>query len=155
MKKALLSVLLLLVLTGLAIAQTDKPLLMRKPTLSKTQIVFVFAGDLWMVPREGGEAERLTTGAGTETDPIFSPDGSMVAFTGEYDGNIDVYIVPASGGVPKRLTYHPSADQAVGWTRDGKRVVFRSGRNSNMPAPKLFTIAVDGVFPEELPLPMG
>ncbi len=155
MKKALLSLLLLLALTGIALAQSDTPMLMRRPTLSKTQIVFVYAGDLWIVPRQGGEAERLTTGTGTETDPIFSPDGSMIAFTGEYDGNVDIYTVPASGGVPQRLTYHPGVDQVVGWSRDGKRLIFRSGRNSNMPTPKLFTVAVDSVFPEEIPLPMG
>ena len=56
---------------------------------------------------KGGEASRLTTGVGAERSPLFSPDGTTVAFTGEYDGNVDVYIVPAAGGVPKRLTYHP------------------------------------------------
>src|SRR5579862_8396425 len=101
-------------------------LLFRKPALSRTQIVFSFAGDLWSVPREGGEARRLTTSPGIETDPVFSPDGSQIAFTGEYDGNVDVFVMPASGGVPKRLTYHPGRDEVVGWTPDGKRVLFRS-----------------------------
>jgi len=109
---------LLLGATALCHAANDK-FLAQHPTLSKTQIVFSFAGDLWSVPRDGGDAIRLTTGAGNETDPMFSPDGAMVAFTGEYDGNVDVFVVPASGGVPKRLTYHPGADQVMGWTPDG------------------------------------
>src|SRR5947209_13494598 len=96
----------------------DKPLLLRHPTVSRTQIVFGFANDLWSVSRDGGDATRLTTGPGMEADPIFSPDGSQIAFTGEYDGNVDVFVIPASGGTPKRLTYHPAADRAIGWTPD-------------------------------------
>jgi tricorn protease len=137
-------------------AQTEKPLLLQKPTLSRTQIAFSYAGDLWIVNREGGEARRLTTGSGVETDPIFSPDGGTIAFTGEYDGNVDVYAVAASGGVPRRLTYHPGPDNALGWTPDGKRVLFASTRNSSSPRfMRFFTISVEGGFPTELPLPMG
>ena len=108
-------------------AESGKNLLLRKPALSRTQIVFSYAGDLWSVPREGGEARRLTAGPGVETDPVFSPDGSQIAFTGEYDGNVDV-CRGRSGGVPKRLTYHPGQDAAVGWTPDGKRILFVSSR---------------------------
>jgi tricorn protease len=137
-------------------AQTERPLLLQKPTLSRTQIAFSYAGDLWIVNREGGDARRLTTGSGVETDPIFSPDGGTIAFTGEYDGNVDVYTVAASGGVPRRLTYHPGPDNALGWTPDGKKVLFGSTRNSSSPRfMRLFTISVEGGFPTELPLPMG
>jgi tricorn protease len=129
------------------------PLLLRDPSVSHTQIVFQFAGSLWIVGREGGDARRLTTG-GHERHPIFSPDGSLVAFTGEYDGNPDVYLVPASGGVPRRLTYHPGPDGALGWTPDGKQVLFRSSRASfTGGAPRLFTMPIDGAFPAEVPLP--
>src|SRR5438477_12707394 len=74
-------------------AGADEPLLLQKPTLSKTHIVFAYAGDLWSVPREGGDAVLLTSGSGNETDPAFSPDGKRVAFTGDYDGNVDVFVV--------------------------------------------------------------
>src|SRR5262249_19012606 len=112
--------------------------------------------DLWIVKREGGEAQRLTTGPGVETDPIFSPDGKQIAFTGEYEGNTDVYVVPADGGVPKRLTYHPGIDRAVGWTPDSKKVLFQSARNSYSRFTRLFTIpAAGGGLPEEVPLPMA
>src|SRR6516165_3845339 len=124
---------------GLVLAG-EGPLLLRKPALSKTQIVFSYAGDLWSVPREGGDAKRLTTSPGVETDPVFSPDGTMIAFTGEYDGNQDVFVMPAAGGVPKRLTWHPGLDSAVGWTQDGKRVLFVSDRTQEADGAKLFTI---------------
>jgi tricorn protease len=131
------------------------PLLLRDPTLSRTAIVFCYAGDLWSIPREGGEARRLTTGPGIETMPHFSPDGSQIAFTGEYDGNTDVYVMPAEGGVPRRLTWHPEADETVGWTPDGKRVLFSSHRSSGTDAIQLFTIPLDGSFPDALPLPIA
>ena len=111
-------------------SDTAPPLLLQRPAISRTQIVFVYGGDLWIVGRDGGDARRLTTGLGIETDPAFSPDGSQIAFTGEYDGNVDVYVVPAAGGVPRRLTWHPAADVVVGWTPDGKRILFRSNRDS-------------------------
>src|SRR5438132_9110998 len=116
MKKTVLVLLLLLLTVSVCFGQASDTLLMRNPTLSKTQIVFAYAGDLWIVSRDGGEATRLTTGVGIETDPLFSPDGTTIAFTGEYDGNVDVYTVPAAGGVPKRLTYHPGVDRVAGWT---------------------------------------
>src|SRR5947209_19653713 len=115
---------------GVSYAASNPPLLLQKPTLSKTQIAFVYAGDLWTVPREGGDARRLTTGPGIETNPFFSPDGSTIAFTGEYDGNIDIYTVPAEGGVPKRLTWHPAPDTVLGWSPDGKKILFSSPRES-------------------------
>lgn len=133
----------------------QQPTLYQKPTLSKTHIVFVYAGDLWSVPRDGGDAVRLTAGVGIETDPKFSPDGTKVAFTGEYDGNIDVYVVPAAGGVPKRVTYHPSPDQVVAWTPDGAKILFRSQRESYSRLARLYTVAADGGFPELVQLPMA
>lgn len=155
MKRALGVLAVAFVLATGALAQADKPLLLQKPTISRTQIAFVCAGDLWVAPREGGDARRLTTGTGIETDPLFSPDGSMIAFTGEYDGNVDVYAVSAAGGDPRRLTHHPGADVVAGWTIDGKSVLFRSGRNSYSRFARLFTISTEGGFPVELPLPMA
>ncbi|HEX4769663.1 MAG TPA: PDZ domain-containing protein [Bryobacteraceae bacterium] len=140
--------------TASACAATG-PFLFRDPALSKTTIVFSYSGDLWSVPRDGGQAVRLTTGIGIETSPYFSPDGSMIAFRGEYDGNKDVFVMPAKGGVPKRLTWHPGQDDAVGWTPDGNRVLFASDRSTANDGAKLFTVPVDGGFPEELPFPIA
>src|SRR5262245_61536959 len=128
---------------------------LQQPTVSKTTIVFVHAGDLWSVAREGGQAKRLTTGPGRELSPYFSPDGTQVAFTGEYDGNVDVYVMPATGGVPKRLTWHPAADTVLGWTPEGRKILFTSNRSSYSRFSRLFTVSLEGGLEDELPLPMG
>src|SRR5437667_5244998 len=138
---------LFLISAALCLAESEKPILFRKPTVSRTQIVFSYAGDLWTVAREGGNATRLTAAPGVETDPLFSPDGSQIAFTGQYDGNTDVYVMPAAGGSPKRLTYHPGADVAVDWTPDGKQVMFRSSRDSASRFNRLYTLPVEGGVP--------
>jgi tricorn protease len=136
-------------------AQGEKPLLVQKPTINHTQIVFSYAGDLWSVSRNGGDAVRLTSSVGVETDPYFSPDGKEIAFTGQYDGNTDVYVMPATGGVPQRLTWHPAGNVVRGWTPDGRKVLFMSHRTSDVDAPKLFTITKTGGVAEALPLPSG
>jgi len=88
----LLLVLVFLLSVSLAKAQSSNTaLLLRKPTVSRTQIAFSYGGDLWIVDRNGGEARRLTIDVGIESDPYFSPDGAWIAFTGEYDGNEDVF----------------------------------------------------------------
>ncbi|HEY2393706.1 MAG TPA: PDZ domain-containing protein [Candidatus Angelobacter sp.] len=155
MKKCISSLVILFVAACTVNAHAAGPLLMQTPTLSKTHIAFAYAGDLWLVPREGGEARLLTSGSGTKSNPVFSPDGSMIAFTGDYDGNVDIYVMPSAGGVPKRLTYHPAVDEVVGWSPDGKSVLFRSSRNSYSRFNRLFTISLDGGLPHELPLPMA
>src|SRR5262249_2711813 len=147
--------LLSLALTVSLRAADGPPLLLQKPTLSKTHIVFAYAGDLWSVPRAGGSAVRLTSGVGNETDPVFSPDGTQIAFTGEYDGNIDVFVVPAAGGVPRRLTWHPAPDSVLGWTPDGKRIIFTSPRTAYSRFNELFTVPAEGGVEEKLPLPSG
>src|SRR5579862_5889862 len=139
-----------------ATAQSNPSLLLRFPTVSKTQIVFNYADDLWIVGREGGDARRLTSGIGIEALPFFSPDGSMIAFTGEYDGNRDVYVVPAGGGVPRRLTYHPADEYVAGWTPDGKKILFNSWSNSFMHfEDQLYTVPVEGGLPTQVPLPIA
>ncbi|GAC1331181.1 MAG: hypothetical protein NVSMB15_05370 [Steroidobacteraceae bacterium] len=98
---------------------------------------------------------RLTSGVGLESAPLFSPDGSTIAFTGEYDGNTDVYTIPAAGGIPHRVTYHPAPDVAVGWSPDGKRILFRSTRESASRYTQLFSVPAEGGEARRLPLPMA
>lgn len=143
-------------LLAAASLSADSPrLLLQRPALTKTHIVFSYAGDLWTVPRAGGEANRLTNGAGYETNPVVSPDGMTVAFSGEYDGNVDLFAVPVAGGVPKRLTWHPSPDVPLAFTPDGKEILFRSARLSATRGNRLFTIPAAGGFPVEVPVPKG
>ena len=113
MKKLILIVALILSATSFVCAQ-DNPLLMRTPTLNKTHIVFSYAGDLWAVGRDGGEASRLTTGVGREFSPLFSPNGQWIAFTGEYDGNVDIYVMPASGGRAEAFDLSSGSRSTVG-----------------------------------------
>ncbi len=135
-------------------AAEENPLLVQSPTMSKTQIVFVYGGYLWSVPRDGGEARQLTTG-GHESRPRFSPDGSWIAFSGQYDGNIDAYVMPAEGGEPKRLTWHPDPDVVEGWTPDGKKVLISSPREAYADFDRLYTVPVEGGVPEVLPMWRG
>jgi tricorn protease len=153
MRLTRLACLLLLAMPVSTLAQ--KPLLCQKPTLSATKIVFSYANDLWSVDRKGGDAQRLTRGIGVETDPHFSPDGKLIAFTGDYDGNTDIYVMPAEGGVPKRLTWHPATDRAAGWTPDGTRVLFVSTRDNHHGLPRLYTVGLQGGMPELLQLPIA
>jgi len=129
--------------------------LLRAPTVSTTQIAFVYAQNLWVVPRSGGMARRLTSFQGQTANPHFSPDGRSIAFSAEYAGNMDVYLVSAEGGEPKRLTWHPGADTVQGWTPDGKYVVFASARATAAPsaAPRFWEVPAEGGVEEPLPLP--
>lgn len=112
-----------------ATAQIDAGLL-RYPDVSKTQVVFAYANDIWIVSKDGGTAYKLSSPPGPETWPKFSPDGSKIAFSGNYDGNTDVYVMPAAGGVPVRLTAHDYPDRVVDWQPDGRHVFFASMRES-------------------------
>lgn len=144
----------LAVLSVSSAAAADR-LLLSDPTMSKTQIVFEYGGELWSVPRGGGQAHLLASGMDLMARPIFSPDGERVAFSGTYDKNTDVYVIPATGGQPQRLTYHPDPDVAVAWTNDGKEVLFTSHRYADNDPFQLYTVPVTGGFPTELPLATG
>lgn len=130
-----------------------EPRVMRNPTIHARSIVFVHAGDLWSVPVAGGRSTRLTSSAGRESDPYFSPDGTQIAFTADYDGNFDVYVMPAEGGEPRRLTYHPLADACAGWTPDGRSILFTSGMQSENLYLQLFQVSAQGGLPQRLPFP--
>jgi tricorn protease len=148
----ILLALLALVMVAGARAQDPAPLLLRDPSISQTQVVFSFAGSVWIVGRDGGDARRLTAG-GHEHNPHFSPDGSLIAFTGDYDGTPGVYVVPAAGGVPRRLTYHPADSNVVGWTPDGREILFSSSRAAFASGVvELFTVPLTGGFATPLPL---
>ncbi len=128
--------------------------LLSQPALSDTHIAFIYAEDLWVAGKDGSNPIRLTIDEGVESNPVFSPDGSMIAFNAEYDGNTDVYIVPVTGGVPQRLTWHPYGDMVRGFTPDGKKVLFASQRNTfTNRYTQLFTVSVEGGNVTRLEIP--
>jgi tricorn protease len=129
--------------------------LLRSPTVSATQIAFAYANNIWVSPRNGGSARRLTSFQGQTANPHFSPDGRWIAFSGEYAGNFDVYVVASEGGEPKRLTWHPGTDMAEGWTPDGKSIMFSSTRGTWAPSgsPRFWTVPAEGGVEQAMAIP--
>jgi tricorn protease len=148
-------VLCLCLTTTTAFAEVDARML-RYPDVSETHIAFVYAGDIWLVAKGGGTAHRLSSPLGEELFPRFSPDGTQLAFSANYDGNVDVYVIPTMGGEPVRVTYHPDADRLSDWTPDGTQLLFASGRANGVGRLSQFYLASPaGGFPEVLPIPYG
>ncbi|MGC3959398.1 MAG: hypothetical protein QM813_16065 [Verrucomicrobiota bacterium] len=130
--------------------------MMRQPDVSATHIAFVYAGDIWVAPKTGGEAVRLSSPRGEESFPKFSPDGSTIAFSGNYDGNTDIYTMPMTGGVPQRVTHHGAADRVIDWYPDGKNLLFATTMTSFKDRfSQLYKVAATGGLPEKLPMPYG
>jgi tricorn protease len=145
----------LLVASAFTPAWADPPLLLQHPSMSHDLIAFDYGGEIWTVPRAGGAASMLVAGQLRNSRPIFSPDGSRIAFTGEFDGNNAIYVVPAAGGNPVRLTWYPGRDVALGWTPDGKSVLFRSLRRSPRDLMQLYTVPAIGGAATAIKLPSG
>lgn len=129
--------------------------MMRFPDVSKTHIVFVYANDLWLVPRAGGVATPLASPPGLETFPRFSADGKAIAFVGNYEGNEDIYTIPTAGGVPQRVTHHPGAEVLCDWTPDGELLFHTRDYVSLRRQTQLFKVPSTGGLPEQLPVPYG
>ena len=160
--------LIILLCTTLSLAQeSQEGRLMRFPDIHGDKIAFVYGGDLWLASSSGGAASRITAHPGRELFPKFSPDGKWIAFTGQFDGNLNVYVMPAEGGQPRQLTfYQGSAEQlndrmgihneVVTWTPDSKRILFLSRRDaSNGWTKRAFTVSIDGGLPQPLPMDQG
>jgi tricorn protease len=132
---------------------TDTKML-TQPAVSADHVAFIYAADLWVADLDGKHVRRITGDLGRESSPAFSPDGSLIAFSAQYEGNTDVYVVPVAGGVPRRLTWHPGVDTVQGFTPDGKAVLFTSARavHTNRYT-QLFTVPVAGGIEEPLPIP--
>jgi tricorn protease len=137
MKKVFLLIFMSVFLVGHGLAMEDMRLL-RFPDINKDLIAFVYAGDIWTVPSDGGNARRLTSHEGLELFPKISPDGKWIAFSGEYSGSRQVYIMSAEGGVPKQLTYYNDVGELpprggfdhipLDWTPDSQQVLIRANR---------------------------
>lgn len=131
---------------------TNETLLLRHPTISDQHVAFVYGGDIWIAEKNGQHPRRLTVNPAVERNPIFSPDGSQIAFTGNYDGNTDVYVISIHGGEPKRITSHPSADVVRGWLSNDE-VYFTTAREFDFSlGSRLYKSKLDGAL--DLPLMM-
>jgi tricorn protease len=164
--RAALGLITILTATATASAAADgsPTRLLRFPDIHGDQVVFTYAGDLWLASTDGGTARRLTAHPGLEVFPRFSPDGRHIAFTGQYDGDEQVYVISADGGEPRRLTWYPARGplpprwgfdhQVYGWTRDGQAVLFRSLRDAGGGSEgRLYTVPLAGGLPTALPMP--
>jgi tricorn protease len=159
MKKAFivmlqLSALLFVIPMAVLAIDTKDTRMLSQPAISANHIAFIYAEDLWVANTDGSQPRRLTVDEGIESNPAFSPDGSLIAFSAQYDGNTDVFVIPVDGGIPKRLTWHPAADIVKGFTPDGKSVLFSSTRvASNNRYSQLFTVPVTGGQEAQLEIP--
>ncbi len=148
-------ILLVTLISQYASAQIDARLF-RFPDVSATQVSFVYGGDIWIVPKTGGTATRITSSTGEETFPRFSPDGKTLAYSATYRGNIDVYTMPVGGGMPTRLTWHAMADRVVDWHPNGNQLLIASLRDAGVGnVNSLYLLSKSGGLPEKLPLPYG
>ena len=151
---SLTAVMLLFSSAFLSAQNTTDTRLLWQPAISKDLIAFVYAEDIWIANKDGSSPRRMTVSQGSESGPLFSLDGSLLAFTGQYDGNNDVFVMPVSGGVPKRLTWHPGTDLALDFSPDGKKILFSSQRNSfTNRYGQLFTVDIATGAEQQLPIP--
>ena len=134
-------------------AQSSETLLLRTPAVSGNNVAFVYGGDIWIANRDGSNPRRLTVNPAVEQNPVFSPNGKQIAFTGNYDGNSDVYVIPIEGGSPKRITYHPSADQVRGWLSDTELYFTASRDYTYALSPRMHSIKLDGTDEKPLIMP--
>jgi tricorn protease len=149
------SMLILAITAQVTFAQVNAKMF-QYPDVSQTHISFTYGGDVWIVSKEGGIANKLTSAKGTELLARFSPDGKQIAFSGNYNGNIDVYVMPSLGGLPKRITHHGMTDRLIDWYPDGNNLLFASSRESGKQRfNQFYKVSKSGGLPEKLPLPYG
>jgi len=164
-KQLTVSLLLIAGLTFSARAANDSGLL-RFPDINNDLVAFVYAGDIWTVNANGGDARQLTSHEGMELFPKISPDGKWIAFSGEYAGNRQVFVMPSEGGTPRQLTWYNSVgvmpprggfdNVVLDWTPDSKHILFRSNRTEfGERNGKYFTVSIDGGMEKPLPIVNG
>ena len=136
MSGSLAGILLLLVIAAIpSSAPCEEILGAGDPALSpdgKT-IAFTYMGDIWSCPARGGDASRLTVHEAYDHSPVWSPDGSRIAFSSDREGNDDLFVIDRRGGRPEQLTWHSADDQLACWADDGENLLFTSNRESTQP----------------------
>jgi tricorn protease len=122
--------------------------LLSNPAITEGKIAFVYADDIWVADADGRNAKKVTSHAGEEQNPYFSPDGNHIAFTASYDGNVDVYVIPAEGGEPTRLTWHPGDDIVRGFTPEGKVLLSSQRAVFSRRFAQFYIVGINGGVPE-------
>lgn len=147
----------ILVASAGAAAEQIRPdaLMLQFPDVSQSHICFVYANDVWIAPKTGGQATKLAAPEGPELFPRFSPDGQTIAFLGNYEGDGDLYTIPVSGGIAQRVTYHPATEMLCDWTPAGELLFSSNGYSGLGRAPKLLTVSPGGGTSDPLPVPYG
>jgi len=148
----LLSIVLDVTVTLPAIAG-DAILLPEHPAVSPDgrRIVFSYAGDLWTARIEGGLAQRLTVHPGRDSEPVFSPDGTQLAFVSDRAGSPQVHLMTAEGGRPRQVTFHTEGYALQDWSRDGRELLTLGSRDHHWKRPRrLISIAAQGRSAERI-----
>jgi len=178
MKKSLSIIASFVLLISFSVANAQEARLLRFPDIKGEKVVFSYAGDIYIVnlltgdknsgENSGGVARKLTSNIGYEMFPKISPDGKMIALTGQYDGNTEVYTIPVEGGEPKRLTYTATLGRddigdrmgpnnvVIDWTPDGKNILYRTRSYTfNDFTGQLMTVPIEGGLSQPVPLKNG
>src|SRR6056297_3351164 len=166
LKKSVLMVFILSLFTVTALQAKDDARLLRFPDINDDLIAFVYAGDIWTVDADGGEAHRLTSHKGLELFPKISPDGKWIAFSAQYGGNRQVFVMPSEGGEPRQLTYYNDVGMmpprggfdnvVLDWTPDSKQILFRANRTQfGQRNGKFYLVSIDGGLEEPLQITEG
>ena len=149
-----------------AVMAIDDARLLRYPDINGDKIVFVYAGDIWSVNANGGDAKRLTSHDGLELFPKISPDGKWIAFSAEYSGSRQIWVMPSEGGTARQLTYYNSYgvmpprggydNVVLDWTPDSKQIMIRANRTPfGERNGKYFLVSLDGGLEKPLPIING
>ncbi len=132
-------------------ADAPKPTFI-EPSFSpdRSELVFASGGDIWSVSAKGGEARLLVSNPSTEGRPLYSPDGTRLAFISNRTGNGDIYILTLATGELKRLTFDDANDQLDSWSRDGKWLYFSSAAHDISGMNDVYRVSAEGGTPMQV-----
>ena len=86
---------------------------------------------------------RLTNTPGNDGQPVWSPDGTRIAYRNDRDGSTDLYVIPADGSAPaQRILATPAGEYPSAWSPDGSRILFT--RVDERGDPEIWTVPSDG-----------
>ena len=123
-----------------------------EPAMSpdRREIAFTSGGDLWVVPAAGGTATLLVSHPAHEARPLWSPDGTRLAFTSTRTGNGDVYVLTLATGALQRITFDDQGDQLDAWSRDGRWLYFSSTSRDIAGMNDVWRVAATGGTPQQV-----